>query len=66
MFQSNLNENKRPVVDENHTPKVAWPNDSKKIKKKGRYHGIIKDFLENTSLHGLKYIGFKRFTIFER
>lgn len=67
MFQSNVNENIRPVTAKNNnSPKVAWKTDSSKHKKKGKCHAIIKDFLENTSLHGLKYIGFTRFTLFER
>lgn len=68
MFRSNLNENKKPIATENQKSKVAWSN-SKNFKKSEKQHGyraILKDFLENTSLHGLKYIGFTRITIFER
>lgn len=66
MNQRNSNENLRPVGNDNFMSKVAWSNDFKKYKKKHGYRVILKDFLENTTLHGLKYIGLTRITIFER
>lgn len=66
MFQSNGIENIRPIGVRNNKPKVAWVNDANMHKKRGKHYAIITDFLENTSLHGLKYIGFTRITLFER
>lgn len=69
MLRPNQNEtNKSSAIGmENYKSKIAWSNNSKKSKKhQDGYRLILKDFLQNTSLHGLKYIGFERFTIFER
>lgn len=67
MFGSNQNEaTTKSSATENYKSKVAWSNDSKKPIKRTGYRTIMKDFLQNTSLHGLKYIGYTRFTIFER
>lgn len=66
MFRSNLNESKKPIATETIKPKVAWSNNSKKSEKQHGYRAILKDFLENTSLHGLKYVGRTRITVFER
>lgn len=67
MFRSKQNGTTKTKATENSNTKVAWPaNDTKKSKNCDVYRTIMKDFLQNTSLHGLKYIGYTRFTIFER
>lgn len=47
---------------------VAWAADSEKTltKRESNCGKSIREYLENSSLHGLKYIGYTQITIFER
>lgn len=65
MMRQNLNEKEiKSKVNGNGKSKVA--SDSKKPKNKHGYRAILSDFLENTTLHGLRYTNDTRITLFER
>lgn len=62
MYRSNLNRHTKKVTIDSFTTNIQ---DKKKngVLLKRRF---MKDFLENTSLNGLKFVGLTQITLFER
>lgn len=69
MFRPPLNRYIRPVAINSYTSIIQRANETKKTenKKSSLFRSAtIKDYLANTSLHGLNFIGSSRITLFER
>lgn len=69
MFRPPLSRYIRPVATGSYPSNSERTNESEKTKKKNwnlLKSEIIKNFLDNTSLHGLNFIGSNRITLFER
>lgn len=58
----------QPVQEMDLKKHVAWANNSKEASsKRGNCCGkSMREYLDNSTLHGLKYIGYTQITIFER
>lgn len=61
MFKPNLIQRVKPIKNTNK--KIAW---AKETFKKRTCNQNIHEYLNNSSLHGLKYIGDSKITLFER
>lgn len=69
MFGSALNRYTDSIAVDSSKSNLKLANETEKGEKRQSFSfnfGITKDFLDNTSLHGLKFIGLTHITMFER